>query len=229
MNSSAPVDPQSLPSTGRYCTHCRRVLGAIDQKNNGSWFRTCSICRTVERERARKKRASSPGASKMKRQRLDIDKENTDHSVDPRTAVLLPRPLRPLARQRSPLAPKQTYRGIVESDSPAYAAAKKEQIAIRRDHRVQRRQGEEIPATPTLTQLAERYPQSPQDSYHPGPNSTPIPSPWITGCRRRVTERVRRRYNKQQRLHQANPEHPDQEQSSQEQPDQEQSSQEQPD
>jgi len=114
----------------------------------------------------------------------------------------------------------------VESESPAHAAARKEQIAIRRERRVQR---EEIPTTPTLTQLAEHYRQTPQSSYDPGPNSTPIPSPWITGRRRRVTERVQRRYNKQQRLHQANPEHPDQEQPHQEQSSEEQPDQKQPD
>ena len=59
-----------------------------------------------------------------------MDKENTDPSINPSTTVPLPQPPRPLARQRSPLTPKQTYRGIVDSDSPAYAAARKEQIAI---------------------------------------------------------------------------------------------------
>jgi len=50
--------------------------------------------------------------------------------------------------------------------------------------------------------------------WHPtkGPNSIPIPSPWIAGHRRRVTHRIQRRYRQQQQLDQANPEQPDQEQ-----------------
>ena len=48
MNSSAPVDPQILPTMGRRCGSCTRVLGRIDRKKNGGWFVTCSNCRPEE-------------------------------------------------------------------------------------------------------------------------------------------------------------------------------------
>jgi hypothetical protein len=81
---------------------------------------------------------------------------------------------------------------------------------MRREHRVRRRQGEDVPATPTLTQQSEHY-QSPLNRLNssdpiPSRNSTPVPLPRIVGRGRRVTRRVQRHRGPQQQLDQGNQE-----------------------
>lgn len=76
-------------------------------------------------------------------------------SVQPHT----PRAIRAFMAGASPAVrhtPRFLRRGQLSEDSPTTAAARREQGAIGRDHRVRRRQGDQPSATPPLAELIRR-------------------------------------------------------------------------
>ncbi|KAJ5171639.1 hypothetical protein N7492_004232 [Penicillium capsulatum] len=179
---SAEPTPPTAPSSSssrRHCPRCNRVQPISQfQPLKGSGLTTdCLTCRTTRNAQRRDSRE----ALRPMHPFVPPPAPSPDGLPPMDTRPHFMRPTVASSRRATvPPAQEFRYRGIHSSDDSPHADARRQRAIIQREHRVQRRHGEQPPSTPSLTQLIQQntvVTPSSTSSTAPPSSSLPLAQP----------------------------------------------------